>query len=31
MVVLLAIFFLQKFVVNSMFDLAQRLKLGLGG
>jgi YggT family protein len=31
MVVLLAIFFLQKFVINSMFDLAQRLKYGLGG
>jgi YggT family protein len=31
MVVLLAIFFLQKFVVNSMFDLAQRLKFGMGG
>jgi YggT family protein len=31
MVVLLAIFFLQKFVINSMFDLAQRLKFGMGG
>ncbi|RPH72779.1 YggT family protein [bacterium] len=31
LIVLLAIFFLQKFVVSSLFDLAQRLKFGFGG
>ncbi|WP_088534532.1 YggT family protein [Geobacter sp. DSM 9736] len=30
LVVLLAIFFLQKFVINSMFELVNRLKFGLG-
>lgn len=31
LVVMLAIFFLQKFVVNSLFDLVHRLKFGFGG
>ncbi len=31
LVVLLAIFFLQKFLVASLFDLVQRLKFGFGG
>lgn len=31
LIVLLAIFFLQKFVVNSMFELVNRLKFGFGG
>ena len=30
-IVLLAIFFLQKFVVASLFDLVHRLKFGFGG
>ncbi|MGD0844826.1 MAG: YggT family protein [Geobacteraceae bacterium] len=31
LLVLLAIFFLQKFVVSSLFDLVNRIKLGIGG
>ncbi|MGA2150962.1 MAG: YggT family protein [Geobacteraceae bacterium] len=31
LLVLLAIFFLQKFVVSSMFELVSRIKLGIGG
>ncbi|KAF0219186.1 MAG: hypothetical protein FD174_2272 [Geobacteraceae bacterium] len=31
LVVLLTIFFLQKFVINSMFELVNRLKFGIGG
>jgi YggT family protein len=31
LIVLLVIFFLQKFVVNSMFELVNRLKFGFGG
>ena len=31
MIVILVIFFLQRFVVNSLFDLVSRLKLGIGG
>lgn len=31
LVVLLAILFLQKFVVGSLFDLVHRLKFGFGG
>lgn len=31
LIVLLAIFFLQKFLVASLFDLATRLKFGFGG
>lgn len=31
LVVLLAIFFLQNFLVNSLFDLVYRLKFGFGG
>lgn len=31
LLVLLAIFFLQKFLVASLFDLATRLKFGFGG
>jgi YggT family protein len=31
LIVLLIIFFLQKFAVNSILDLGYRMKLGLGG
>ena len=31
LLVLLAIFFLQKFVVSSLFEIANRLKFGIGG
>ena len=31
LIVLLAIFFLQKFVINSLFELVNRLKFGIGG
>lgn len=31
LLVLLAIFFLQKFVVNSLFEVVNRLKFGIGG
>ncbi len=31
LVVLLAIFFLQKFLVSSLFELVSRLKFGIGG
>jgi YggT family protein len=31
LIVLLAIFFLKKFVVTSIIDLGYRLKLGIGG
>jgi YggT family protein len=31
MIVILVIIFLQRFVVNSLFDLVSRLKLGIGG
>ncbi len=31
LVVILAIFFLQKFVINSIFELVSRLKFGIGG
>ncbi len=31
LIVLLAIFFLQKFLVTSIFELVSRLKFGLGG
>lgn len=31
LVVLLAILFLQKFIVSSLFDLVHRLKFGFGG
>lgn len=31
LLVLLAIFFLQKFVVSSLFEVANRLKFGIGG
>ncbi|HEY6008048.1 MAG TPA: YggT family protein [Geobacteraceae bacterium] len=31
LIVLLAIFFLQKFLVTSVFELVNRLKFGLGG
>ena len=31
LVVLLAIFFLQKFLVASIFDMVQRMKFGFGG
>jgi len=31
LIVLLIIFFLQKFVVNSILDLGYRMKLGMGG
>ena len=31
LVVLLAIIFVQRFLVSSMFDLVHRLKFGLGG
>ncbi|NMC73079.1 MAG: YggT family protein [Geobacteraceae bacterium] len=31
LIVLLAIFFLQKFVVASLLDLGYRMKLGIGG
>jgi YggT family protein len=31
MVVILVIIFLQRFVVNSLFDLVSRLKFGIGG
>ncbi|WP_243372430.1 YggT family protein [Geotalea sp. SG265] len=30
MIVLLVIFFMQKFLVNSIFELANRLKFGMG-
>lgn len=30
-IVLLAIFFLQKFLVTSLFDLVTRMKIGFGG
>ena len=31
MLVLLAIFFLQKFIVSSLFELVSRIKIGIGG
>ncbi|MRR58443.1 MAG: YggT family protein [Deltaproteobacteria bacterium] len=31
LIVLLVIFFLQKFAVNSILDLGYRMKLGMGG
>lgn len=31
LIVLLVIFFLQKFAVNSVYDLGYRLKMGMGG
>lgn len=31
LIVLLAIFFLQKFVIATLFELANRLKYGIGG
>ncbi|HEX2770152.1 MAG TPA: YggT family protein [Geobacteraceae bacterium] len=31
LLVLLAIFFLQKFVVSSLFELVSRIKFGIGG
>jgi YggT family protein len=31
LIVLLAIFFLQRFLVSSMFELVHRLKYGIGG
>ena len=31
LIVLLAIFFLQKFLITSIFELVSRLKFGLGG
>lgn len=31
MIVLLAIFFMQKFLVATLFELANRLKYGIGG
>ncbi len=31
MIVLLIIFFLQKFLVNSIFELVSRMKFGMGG
>lgn len=31
LIVLLVIFFIQKFLVSSMFDLVHRLKFGFGG
>lgn len=31
LIVLLTIFFLQKFVINSLFELVNRLKFGIGG
>jgi YggT family protein len=31
LIVLLAIFFMQKFVIATLFELANRLKYGIGG
>ena len=31
LMVLLAIFFIQKFLINSLFELVNRLKFGIGG
>ena len=31
MILLLGVFFLQKFLVSSLFDMVHRLKFGLGG